>query len=453
MRNWLLYVYIGIFVLLFIGCKDVIDPGEIPDSGTNSTVTEVVVNPNAINVAKGANYLFSATVYGTNDPSQNVTWSVSGGVAGTNMNSTGLLTVAENETASALTVTATSTVDIRKKGNAIATLNVDGGTWTVHDVNTWNIAINAIRNAGNNKFFNIVVTDNILVPVTTGLLFGNGTGITVTISGAGTLTLSANGNLLRVGAGQHAIVDAVTLRGRSGNSASLIYIEAGGICTLQNNATVTENIKSGDGAGVLVIGSFIMVNAHVTNNQVSSWNSGGGVYVSGGTFTMRGTSTVANNYSYDYGGGVYVASSGRFSLENGDVTGNSSRYQGAGVYVAYNARFDMTNGNISYNTSNSNNGGGVYVYSNGTFNMHGGMITGNIANSGSGGGVYVYSNGTFVKTSGTIWGRDMGLPNSNVASNQGYVAYQSGNPNKWRNTTAGPTDRTDIYGFWLNETE
>jgi hypothetical protein len=71
-------------------------------------------------VVKGGNQTFSATVTGTNNPAQTVTWSVSGGGTGTSINTGGVLTVAANESAVSLTVTATSTVDTAKSGTAEA---------------------------------------------------------------------------------------------------------------------------------------------------------------------------------------------------------------------------------------------------------------------------------------------------------------------------------------------
>lgn len=65
--------------------------------------TDMLVVPSAVTVQKGQSQQFTAK--GT---AEAVTWSVTGGVAGTAINNSGLLTVAEGETASTLTVTATA---------------------------------------------------------------------------------------------------------------------------------------------------------------------------------------------------------------------------------------------------------------------------------------------------------------------------------------------------------
>jgi len=86
------------------------------------TVTGVTVVPTNTSVIKGETKEFSAIVYGTNNPAQTVTWTVTGGGAGTSINSSGVLIVASNESATRLTVRATSTVDTSKSGTAIVEL-------------------------------------------------------------------------------------------------------------------------------------------------------------------------------------------------------------------------------------------------------------------------------------------------------------------------------------------
>jgi hypothetical protein len=85
-----------------------------------ATVTSVSVSPSSVSVSGGATQQFSATVTGTNSPSQSVTWSVS--PAGS-INSSGLLTApAATGSAQTLTVTATSVLDNTKSGTATVTV-------------------------------------------------------------------------------------------------------------------------------------------------------------------------------------------------------------------------------------------------------------------------------------------------------------------------------------------
>ena len=86
-----------------------------------TTVTGVTVTPpSIINVPRGQTQQFSAIVAGTNNPPQTVTWTVTGGIIGTNINESGLLTVAAGEEiADRLTVIATSTADTTISGTAV----------------------------------------------------------------------------------------------------------------------------------------------------------------------------------------------------------------------------------------------------------------------------------------------------------------------------------------------
>ena len=86
-------------------------------------VTGVSVSPANATVEAGQTVQFSATVSGTGEFSQEVTWSVSGGVsAGTSISEDGLLTVAADETATSLTVTATASGGSSIYGTATVTV-------------------------------------------------------------------------------------------------------------------------------------------------------------------------------------------------------------------------------------------------------------------------------------------------------------------------------------------
>ncbi|GAP73055.1 bacterial Ig-like domain [Candidatus Symbiothrix dinenymphae] len=90
-----------------------------------AAVLGVTVTPNTASVAKNSTQQFEAVVVVQGNAAQTVTWSVSGDNinAGTSIDpSSGLLTIAAAETASTLTVTATSTVEASKKGSASVTV-------------------------------------------------------------------------------------------------------------------------------------------------------------------------------------------------------------------------------------------------------------------------------------------------------------------------------------------
>lgn len=89
------------------------------------TVNTVTVTPATATVAKGASKAFAAAVTGEGAVSNGVLWSVSGTAAvkaGTKIDENGTLTIASNETNTALTVTATSKQDGTKSGMAAVTV-------------------------------------------------------------------------------------------------------------------------------------------------------------------------------------------------------------------------------------------------------------------------------------------------------------------------------------------
>lgn len=405
------------------------------------TITSITVSPDSVSVGKGRTQQFSATVSGTNDPDLSVTWTVTGNTSSrTSISGDGILTVAADETITPLTVIATSTLDRTKNGSA--TVEVPGGiaALNVNNAASWNAAVNRIRNGGNNQTYSIVVTGTVSVPSTQANenLFGSVSNLTVTIQGGGTLSLSTNGNLLSIGAGQTIITRNITLRGRSGNNSPIVRIMGGGIFRMEDNASVTGNTSGSNGGGVLVNGgTFIMLNGSISGNTTNGGGSGGGVCVDNGTFMMQGGSISGNT-----GSGVYIVN-GNFNMEGGTISSNTASSNGGGVCIV-GGTFAMQGGTVSGNTSGYV-GGGVHVNYNGTFTMRSGIVSGNNANE-NGGGVYVY-NGTFTKTGGTITGSDAPFGDRN-SSKQGHALHIG---NRWRNATAGPDDNTGGYGFWTND--
>jgi len=89
-------------------------------------ISSIIVNPTAVTVSRGQTQLFTAVVNGSNNPPQAVDWTVTGGVAGSIISSSGLLTVASNENSSSLTVRATSRYDNTKSGTASVSVTAIG---------------------------------------------------------------------------------------------------------------------------------------------------------------------------------------------------------------------------------------------------------------------------------------------------------------------------------------
>jgi hypothetical protein len=153
----------------------------------------------------------------------------------------------------------------------------------------------------------------------------------------------------------------LTLRGRTGNSVPVVWVNARGTLLMKAGSLITGN---------------------------TSASSGGGVYVDNGTFTMSGGAVSDNTSSNPFGGGgVGVNNSGTFTMSGGAVSGNTSSSGGGGVGVNSWGTFTMSGGTVSGNTSSSGGGVGVAWSGAGTFTMSGGAVSGNTASSGGGVGV------------------------------------------------------------------
>ena len=138
-----------------------------------SGIAGVTVSPDSASVQKGTTKGFAAAVTGIGSIDDTVTWSVSGAAhAGTVIDSTGTLTVAVDETAEAMIVTATATGDSSKKGTAGVTvtdpptvkynLTVNSGSGSGEYAAGENVTIVAAAPAENKLFDRWVVTSGTL---------------------------------------------------------------------------------------------------------------------------------------------------------------------------------------------------------------------------------------------------------------------------------------------------
>ena len=120
---------------LFVIASSVTDPAKSGSVIVNvivPTVTGVAVSPANQSVNRGKTLQFSASVVGSNNPSNAVTWNVSSNAAGTGavtsgtgINANGLLTVSANETAATLFVIASSVTDPARSGSVIVNVNIN----------------------------------------------------------------------------------------------------------------------------------------------------------------------------------------------------------------------------------------------------------------------------------------------------------------------------------------
>jgi hypothetical protein len=206
------------------------------------------------------------------------------------------------------------------------------------------------------------------------LSYSGRSNISITLQGMGserTVSLNSNGSLFTVGSGVTLTLDSnITLRGRSGNNNSLVYVW--GTLVMNTGSKITENTSG----GVMVNGTFTMNGGTSTGNTTS--NLSGGVYVVQGTFTMNGGTSTGNTATSGGGGGVMVG--GTFTMSGGTISGNTGN--------GYN-----TSGGVRVQGYFTKTGGTIYGYTAGNSNSNKVQISGTIM-SGYGHGVYGWSSTT-----------------------------------------------------------
>jgi len=276
------------YTIMILNFKDAAD-NVMEDSRTHQfttaadaptpTVTSVSVSPSTIEAQKGTTQQFTATVTGTNNPSTTVIWEVSGGIAGTSIDTSGLLTVAAGETATTLTVTATSTADGTKKGTAIVTVTSGAPT------PTYGITLDT---SGTHTF----------PAATAGYSAQTAKTVTITNTGntaTGALTIALSGtNASSFTLSKTNITDIV-----SGGNDTFTIVPKTGLAAGTYTATVTV-----DGANVTAQ-SF---------NVSFTVNSSGSTPPSGGS---TGGGTTANTTT-DIGGSTVKTPSGQKPVANSD---------------------------------------------------------------------------------------------------------------------------------------
>lgn len=117
----------GLYTNAFLHCWKIISVSRYAPAATftseTASVSSVTVTPSTVNTLKGLNTQFQATVAGSGFFDRTVTWSVTGAnKAGTTIDAAGNLHVAADETATTLTVKATSNANSSVYGTATGTV-------------------------------------------------------------------------------------------------------------------------------------------------------------------------------------------------------------------------------------------------------------------------------------------------------------------------------------------
>jgi uncharacterized repeat protein (TIGR02543 family) len=194
------------------------------------------------------------------------------------------------------TVTANTTLYARWTATTAAVTNATG----------WNTAIQAFNTAGAGSYVIDIGTNSFSLPGSGGANNPNiNSGVSITITGSGTITLSGAGPFFRLGSGATLTLNGAALYGNPSSNGAVVHVDNGG--------------------------AFIMNSGTITGNTTYY---GGGVYVdNGGQFTMTGGAIISNTATG--GGGVYVMAGGTFTLDSpaapSDVNSNTpNQVQNAG---------------------------------------------------------------------------------------------------------------------------
>jgi len=275
----LLYVFLAMTVAFaMVACSN-----SSTDTTPSGPVYTVTVTPATPSVAKGDTQQFAATVSSSagGSVSQAVSWAVTGGISGTSISTTGLLTVAAGEAATSLTVRATSSLGAN--GTATVTV-VPAGTKTVTAV----VVTPATPSvpAGDTQQFTVDVQGSNLTSTeqTTALwaVTGGGAGTSISSSGLLTVALAETATSLTVTATSN--VAGVT--GVDG-TATVTVVPAGTV-------TVTHIAVSGPSSaekGTATATYSAVVHGANSPSQTVTWSVVGGI--SGTSIDSGGVLTVA----------------------------------------------------------------------------------------------------------------------------------------------------------------
>jgi uncharacterized repeat protein (TIGR02543 family) len=194
---------------------------------------------------------------------------------------------------------------------------------TLQEALAW-IDSDVAANGGETYIIKLAQDEDSLAPNT---LSYNGNTVSITLVGViteRTVTLSSKGSLFTV---QDKVtlplVDNITLKGVSSNTAALVRVESGGKLEMKDGSKISGNtVSSLYGSGVSVDGgTFNMSGGKISDNKLAFY--GGGVFVKSGTFTKSGgtiygdTDTthnagdIENTAANDEGHAAYVSSGGK----------------------------------------------------------------------------------------------------------------------------------------------
>jgi len=303
--NKFIFLMMIIWIMISACTKDNL-PNPLSPTTPNSRVTSVIVNPTTISIAKGYTFQFNATVNGYNNPPQSVNWTVSGGTNSTNINSTGLLSIDDNEIATTLSVKATSATDPTKSETATVTVTTTPPTVTSVVVNPATATV--IK--GQTKLFTAeVIGSNNPLQSVNWTVTGSTTGTTGTnINSSGFLTIAINDMA------QTLIVTATSIADPTKSGTATVTVTDG-------QPTVTSVVVSPATVSVTKGYTYqfeVEVNGENNPPQTVNWTVTGGNITAGTIINSSGLLTVGSGETAQ--SLTVIATSTLDSTKNGTAT-------------------------------------------------------------------------------------------------------------------------------------
>jgi len=325
-------------------------------NAAGATVTSVVVSPATATVSGGQTQQFSATVNGTNSPSQAVTWSVLSG--GGSINSSGLYTApAATASSQTITVKALSVQDGTTSGTATVTVPAVTQSITVTTPGTQTVGtaytLSGTWTSVQPSALDYQTTDNGGTPsswtaASTGLIInGNGTwSFSVTPSGASTSRVISvrDHTTLVSGSSSAYVVNA---------AAAPVLSSPLGVSSGPTTAVGSVSTTSGNGT----LYYLFSTNATETSATIAAANQTKAITTSG-TQYVYGTGLVASTNYYAHFVHVdasaqtsNVANSGSFATPATDTTPTVTA-----------ASFTANSGSVTGTATTNKAGGTLYRY-------------------------------------------------------------------------------------------
>ncbi len=286
------------------GVTSIVDLGDVTAA---PAITGVTVTPTSPSVENGGQQQLSAIVTSAGGwCDQTVNWTVTGArSSGTSISADGLLTVAEDETATSFTVTATSVQDVSVSSSVTVTVAFTNPKIMLsfnNSVYSYMEMIDAINTISGfettaEKRAVLKLLDNF--DLTSALTFNTGF-ITLDLNGY-MLKMTGADSVIRINEG----ADLILADSKGANATHNYYVSGSGLWVFYEGglpAEAPENAVTGTVTGGVITGG--------------NGSYGGGVYVNGGTFTMESCTISGNTATNGSGGGVYV-NGGMFTMESG----------------------------------------------------------------------------------------------------------------------------------------